>query len=66
MVGRLHHERKRPNGVLAGAIWTGTPELIGSLFRLVRPFADDYRSNARRVFDADGMLLPSRMSTHGT
>jgi len=27
------------NGVLAAAIWTGTPELIGSLFALVRPFA---------------------------
>ena len=53
------------NGVLAAAIWTGTPELIGSLFALVRPFADDYRSNARRLFGARGLLLPSRMSTHG-
>jgi alpha-L-fucosidase 2 len=53
------------NGVLAAAIWTGTPELIGSLFALVRPFADDYRSNASRLFGARGFLLPSRMSTHG-
>ncbi len=53
------------NGGIAGLIATGTPELAGSLLNLVLPFLDDYRENARRIFGADGMLLPSRMSTHG-
>ncbi len=53
------------NGAMAGMIPTGTPELASSLLELVLPFLDDYRENAARVFGADGMLLPSRMSTHG-
>lgn len=53
------------NGGIASLIPTGTPELAGSLLRLVLPFLDDYRENARRIYGADGMLLPSRMSTHG-
>ncbi|WP_448003393.1 glycosyl hydrolase family 95 catalytic domain-containing protein [Agromyces bauzanensis] len=53
------------NGGIAGLIATGTPELARSLLNLVLPFLDDYRENARRIFGADGMLLPSRMSTHG-
>lgn len=53
------------NGALAGVIPTGTPELAPSLLELVLPFLDDYRDNAVRVFGAEGMLLPSRMSTHG-
>ncbi len=53
------------NGGIAGLIPTGTPELAASLLELILPFADHYRANARRVFGADGMLLPSRMSTHG-
>jgi alpha-L-fucosidase 2 len=52
-------------GAFAGALWTGTPELLRSLFRLVTPFADHYRSNARAIFGAPGMLLPARMTTHG-
>lgn len=53
------------NGALAGAGATGTPELALSLLGLVLPHLDDYRENARRVYGAGGMLLPSRMSTHG-
>lgn len=53
------------NGALAGVGVTGTPELALSLLGLVLPHLDDYRENARRVYGADGMLLPSRMSTHG-
>lgn len=53
------------NGGIAGLIPTGTPELARSLLNLVLPYLDDYRENARRVFGAEGMLLPSRMSTHG-
>lgn len=53
------------NGTLADVLWTGSPELMRSLFRLVTPFADDYRSNARRIYGLGGMLLPARMTTHG-
>ena len=53
------------NGGVAGLIPTGTPELAGSLLTLVLEHLDDYRDNARLVFGAEGMLLPSRMSTHG-
>lgn len=53
------------NGAMAGMIPTGTPELALSLLELVLPHLDDYRANARLVFGAEGMLLPSRMSTHG-
>lgn len=53
------------NGAMAGMIPTGTPELALSLLELVLPHLDDYRDNARLVFGAEGMLLPSRLSTHG-
>lgn len=53
------------NGGLASLVPTGTPELATSLLTLVLAHLDDYRENARRVFGADGMLLPARMSTHG-
>lgn len=53
------------NGTLAALVPTGTPELARSFLELVLAHLDDYRENARRVFGADGMLLPARMSTHG-
>ncbi|YCH09047.1 glycosyl hydrolase family 95 catalytic domain-containing protein [Arthrobacter sp. alpha11c] len=53
------------NGAMAGMTPTGTPELALSLLNLVLPHLEDYRDNARLVFGAEGMLLPSRMSTHG-
>ncbi|CAM5779152.1 glycosyl hydrolase family 95 catalytic domain-containing protein [Cellulomonas persica] len=53
------------NGGMAGLVPTGTPELARSLLTLVLAHLDDYRENARRVFGAEGMLLPARMSTHG-
>ncbi|MCJ1701621.1 glycoside hydrolase family 95 protein [Rathayibacter festucae] len=53
------------NGAMAGMIPTGTPELALSILELVLPHLDDYRENARLVYVAEGMLLPSRMSTHG-
>ncbi|MCA4131728.1 glycoside hydrolase family 95 protein [Arthrobacter sp. M4] len=53
------------NGAMAGMTPTGTPELAVSLLNLVLPHLEDYRDNARLVFGAEGMLLPSRMSTHG-
>jgi alpha-L-fucosidase 2 len=52
-------------GAFAGALWTGNPELLRSLFRLVTPFAEHYRHNARAIFGAPGMLLPARLTTHG-
>ncbi|WP_166793252.1 glycosyl hydrolase family 95 catalytic domain-containing protein [Cryobacterium lactosi] len=53
------------NGAMAGMTATGTPELTLSLLNLVLPHLDDYRDNARLIFGAEGMLLPSRMSNHG-
>ncbi|WP_194244887.1 glycosyl hydrolase family 95 catalytic domain-containing protein [Clavibacter capsici] len=53
------------DGAMAGMIATGTPELARSVLALVLPHLDDFRDNARRVFGAEGMLLPARMSTHG-
>jgi alpha-L-fucosidase 2 len=52
-------------GALAAVLWTGTPELMSSLFRLVTRFTDHYRSNARSVFGLEGMMLPARLTTHG-
>ncbi|WP_435093994.1 glycosyl hydrolase family 95 catalytic domain-containing protein [Clavibacter michiganensis] len=53
------------NGGIASLIPTGTPELARTLLELVLPHLDDFRENARRVYGAEGMLLPARMSTHG-
>ncbi len=53
------------NGGMASLIPTGTPELARSLLRLVLPYLDDYRDNARNIFGVSGMLLPARMSDHG-
>lgn len=53
------------NGTVAALLSTGTPELMRSLLALVLPHLEDYRDNARRVFGAEGMLLPARMSNHG-
>jgi len=53
------------HGTLAAVLWTGTPELMTALFRLVLPRVADYRNNARAVFGAPGLMMPSRMTTHG-
>ncbi|MGV8883313.1 MAG: glycosyl hydrolase family 95 catalytic domain-containing protein [Rhodoglobus sp.] len=53
------------NGGIASLIPTGTPELVRSFLTLLLEHTDDYRENARRIYGAEGMLLPSRMSTHG-
>lgn len=53
------------NGGIASLIPTGTPELALSLLRLVLPYLDDYRDNARNIFGVGGMLLPGRMSDNG-
>ncbi len=53
------------NGGIASLIPTGTPELARSLLRLVLPYLDDYRDNARNIFGVSGMMLPARMSDHG-
>ncbi|MFJ4998506.1 glycosyl hydrolase family 95 catalytic domain-containing protein [Microbacterium sp. NPDC088619] len=52
-------------GSLASVLWTGTPELMTSLFRLATRFTEHYRSNARNIFGAAGMMLPARTTTHG-
>ncbi|MWK61148.1 hypothetical protein DOU07_02600 [Clavibacter michiganensis subsp. michiganensis] len=53
------------NGGIASLIPTGTPELARTLLELVLPHLDDFRENARRIYGAEGTLLPARMSTHG-
>ena len=53
------------NGGIASLIPTGTPELTRSFLTLLLEHTNDYRENARRIYGAEGMLLPSRMSTHG-
>jgi hypothetical protein len=52
-------------GALAGALWTGTPSLMRSMFQMVLQYTEDYRANARAIFDAPGLMLPARLSTHG-
>jgi len=52
-------------GALAGALWTGSPTLLRSMFQMVLQFTEDYRANARAIFDAPGLMLPARQSTHG-
>lgn len=52
-------------GAMAAMLWTGMPELMPSLFRLIRRYEADYRENARNIFGFKGMMLPARMSTHG-
>jgi hypothetical protein len=52
-------------GTMAAVLWTGMPEVMPSLFRLIEQFPDDYRRNASSIFGVDGMLLPSRLTTHG-
>jgi alpha-L-fucosidase 2 len=53
------------HGSLASVLWTGTPELMTSLFRLVLPHREDFRRNARAIFGAPGAMMPARMTTHG-
>jgi alpha-L-fucosidase 2 len=53
------------HGSLAAVLWTGTPELMTSLFRLVLPHREDFRHNARAIFGAPGAMMPARMTTHG-
>jgi alpha-L-fucosidase 2 len=53
------------HGSLAAVLWTGTPELMTSLFRLVLPRREDFRHNARAIFGAPGAMMPARMTTHG-
>ncbi|KRE30506.1 glycoside hydrolase family 95-like protein [Agromyces sp. Soil535] len=52
-------------GALCGVLWTSMPELMPSLFRLVLPYIEDYRHNAKAIFGVDGMLLPARLTSHG-
>jgi alpha-L-fucosidase 2 len=53
------------HGSLAAVLWTGTPDLMTSLFRLVLPHREDFRRNARAIFGCRGAMMPARMTTHG-
>ncbi|WP_103338508.1 glycosyl hydrolase family 95 catalytic domain-containing protein [Amycolatopsis sp. CA-126428] len=52
------------NGAVA-ALAATTPELLRPLFSLIGAFKQDYEVNARRIFGAEGYLLPARCTTHG-
>lgn len=52
-------------GATASMISTGMPELRLSLLRLISRHLPDFRENARRIYGAEGVLLPARLSTHG-
>jgi alpha-L-fucosidase 2 len=47
---------------LAGAIPTGTPELLVPLFDLMDAHLPQFRDNARALYGARGILLPAHMS----
>lgn len=50
---------------VAALLPSGTPELLLSLFDLVDEVREDLRTNARRLYDARGLLTPAHMSSHG-
>lgn len=50
---------------VAALLPTGTPELLLPLFDLLERFVEDFRENARRLYGADGILVPTHCSSHG-
>ncbi|MBN1171023.1 MAG: hypothetical protein JXA67_02515, partial [Micromonosporaceae bacterium] len=50
---------------LALAVPTGQPDLLLPLFDLLDQMMDDFRENARRLYGARGILLPTHCSSHG-
>ena len=53
------------HGGIASLVGAGTPELLLSYFEVIARHVEDYASNARRLFDAPGWMLPQRFDTHG-
>jgi len=50
---------------VAALLPTRTPELMLPVFDLLDGWRDDFRRNARRLYGADGILVPVHGSTHG-
>lgn len=50
---------------LSHLLQANTPELMLPLFARLESFMDDFRTNARELFNCRGIHVPSRFSTHG-
>lgn len=51
--------------VIAHYLQSNTPELMLPLFDKLESFMDDFRVNARELFNCRGIHVPSRFSNHG-
>jgi hypothetical protein len=50
---------------LSSMLSANMPELLHAFFRYMDEFMPDFRTNARVMFGARGIHVPSRMTTHG-
>jgi alpha-L-fucosidase 2 len=50
---------------VAHLLSSGTPELLQGLFNLLDEFRDDWRTNAKHLYGARGIMAPTRESSHG-
>jgi hypothetical protein len=50
---------------IAHQLSCGTPELLHGLFNLVDEFLPDWRTNAKNLYGARGVMAPTRESSHG-
>lgn len=50
---------------IAHQLSSGTPELLHGLFNLVDEFLPDWRTNAKHLYGARGIMAPTRESSHG-
>lgn len=50
---------------IAHQLSSGTPELLHGLFNLMDEFMDDWRTNAKNLYGARGIMAPTRESSHG-
>ncbi len=50
---------------ISGLLPAGTPELMLSTFDMLERYMGDFETNAREMFNARGIHVPSRLSSHG-
>ena len=50
---------------IAHVLSSGTPDLLHGLFNLMDGFMDDWRTNAKFLYGARGIMAPTRESSHG-
>lgn len=53
------------HGGVASLVFSGTPDLFTSYLRAIFRHSEDYADNARRIFGAEGWMLPARFDSHG-